>query len=184
MSPLPVDLGGATTLRALTLEDADMVWALVDAERDRLREWLPWVDATTSLEDQRRWIAGVIADERNMDGSGIFVDDAYAGNAGLSWDEFGVAGEIGYWIGSAFEGQGHVTGAVRALIEIGFRELGLHRITIRAAPGNVRSRAIPERLGFTQEGVMRGAERSPHGFRDMVVYGLLEDEWPRGTAAP
>jgi ribosomal-protein-serine acetyltransferase len=178
VSPLPVDLGEGAELRRLTLDDLDAVWALVDAERARLRPWLPWVDGTTSIDDQRRWLEGVIATERSLDGCGIFVDGAYAGGAGLTWDQFGVVGEIGYWIGSAHEGRGLVSRATRALIEIGFGELGLHRITIQAAVDNIRSRAIPERLGFTQEGVIRGAERSPRGYHDLAVYGLLEDEWP------
>jgi ribosomal-protein-serine acetyltransferase len=178
VSPLPVDLGDGAALRRLALDDLDAVWALVDGERDRLRPWLPWVDATRSIDDQRRWLEGVIAAERNLDGCGIFVGGVYAGGAGLTWDQFDVVGEIGYWIGSAHEGKGFVSRATRALIEIAFGELRLHRITIQAAVDNLRSRAIPERLGFTQEGVIRGAERSARGFHDLVVYGLLEDEWP------
>jgi ribosomal-protein-serine acetyltransferase len=50
-------------------------------------------------------------------------------------------------------------------------------VTIRVAPDNARSRAIPERLGFTEEGVMREAGRSALGHHDLVVYGLLDREW-------
>jgi len=46
------------------------------------------------------------------------------------------------------------------------------------APDNARSRAIPERLGFRQEGVMREAGASALGHHDLVVYGLLDREWP------
>jgi ribosomal-protein-serine acetyltransferase len=178
VSPLPVDIGEGGLVRRLTIEDASAIWAIVDAERDRLGVWLPWVEVTTSIEDQRRWLEGVLADERNLEGIGIFVDGAYAGGVGLTRDLFGVGGEIGYWICSDHEGKGLVTRATRAMLDIGFRELGLHRIAIRAAVQNVRSRAVPERLGFVQEGVLRQAERGSAGFHDLVVYGLLEDEWP------
>jgi ribosomal-protein-serine acetyltransferase len=178
VSPLPVELGEGGLVRRLTLGDAEPIWTIVDAERDRLGVWLPWVEVTTSIDDQRRWLESVLADTRNLDGSGIFVDGEYAGGVGLTRDLFGVSGEIGYWIGSAHEGKGLVTRATRAMIDIGFRELGLHRIMIQAAVENVRSRAIPERLGFTQEGVLRQAERGSAGFHDLVVYGLLEEEWP------
>jgi ribosomal-protein-serine acetyltransferase len=67
---------------------------------------------------------------------------------------------------------------VRALVEVGFRDLGLHRIEIRAGVGNTRSRAIPERLGFVPEGIERGGERGSNGFYDLVVYAILDDEWP------
>jgi ribosomal-protein-serine acetyltransferase len=65
------------------------------------------------------------------------------------------------------------------LIDIGFRERGLHRITIRAGVENVRSRAIPERLGFTREGLQREAGRGMGRYYDLVIYGLLESEWNR-----
>ncbi|MGZ8625546.1 MAG: GNAT family N-acetyltransferase, partial [Actinomycetota bacterium] len=56
-------------------------------------------------------------------------------------------------------------------------ELGLHRLVIRAGVENVRSRAIPERLGFTREGIARGEGRGVGGFYDLVVHSLLDDEW-------
>ena len=94
---------------------------------------------------------------------------------------YGIAGEIGYWIVSGLEGRGLVTRAVRALIDTGFGELGFHRLVIRAGVDNDRSRAIPERLGFTREAIARGEGRGNGGFYDLVVYGLLEDEWPITT---
>jgi ribosomal-protein-serine acetyltransferase len=177
VSLLPADLGDGAVLRRLTLEDLDAVWGLVDAERERLRVWMPWVDLTTSIDDQRRWLEGVVADELAAE-SAIFANGTYVGGAGLRPDAFRIAGEIGYWIGAEHEGRGLVTRAVRALLDFGFRELGLHRIVIRAGVENTRSRAIPERLGFTQEGVAREEGRGSGGFYDLVVYAILEDEWP------
>jgi ribosomal-protein-serine acetyltransferase len=48
---------------------------------------------------------------------------------------------------------------------------------IRAGVENARSRAIPERLGFTYEGVAREEGRGSGGFYDLAVYGLLDREW-------
>lgn len=48
---------------------------------------------------------------------------------------------------------------------------------IRAGVDNLRSRAVPERLGFTFEGVARGGERGSGGYYDLAVYAILEDEW-------
>ena len=70
-----------------------------------------------------------------------------------------------------------MTRACRALVTHAFRELGLHRVEIRAAPGNRRSRAIPERLGFRQEGILRDAEWPYDHYVDLVVYAMLADEW-------
>jgi ribosomal-protein-serine acetyltransferase len=59
-----------------------------------------------------------------------------------------------------------------------------HRISIRAGTANTRSRAIPERLGFREEGVRRDAERSGDRYRDLVVYALLAPEWTSRAAPP
>jgi ribosomal-protein-serine acetyltransferase len=179
LSPLPADLGEDAVLRRLTIDDLDELWALVQVERDRIGVWMPWIAETRTIQDERTWLERVVADEHGLDGCGVFVGGRYAGGVGLMPGAFGIAAEIGYWIGSAHEGRGHITRAVRALIDIGFRELGLHRIWIRAGVENTRSRAIPERLGFTREGILRGDGRGSGGFYDLVVYGLLEDEWPR-----
>ncbi len=179
MSPLPADLGEGAVLRRLTMADLEEIWALVELERPRLEPWMPWVDGARTIDDQRRWLEGVVDDQGTLDGCGIFVDGRYVGGVGLRWDPFGVRGEIGYWVSATQQGRGLVTRAVRALLEVGFRDLGLHRIEIRAGVENTRSRAIPERLGFVREGVERGGERGSNGFYDLVVYSILEDEWPR-----
>ncbi len=177
--PVRLDLGEGAELRRFTVDDADMIFAVVDANRARLREWLPWIDPMKSSDEERAWLTMVLADEGGMEGYGIFVEGTLAGGAGFRIEPFHVMGEIGYWIAAEHEGRGLVTRACRALIDYAFGEAGIHRVVIRAAPGNVRSRAIPERLGFTEEGVMREEGLAAGGFHDLVVYGLLENEWPR-----
>ena len=179
MSPLPVEVAPGAVLRRLTMDDLDAIWTLVNAERERVGRWMPWIELTNSIDDERAWLTTVTADPQNLEGGGLFVDGSYAGGVGLTIGAFGIDGEIGYWIGSAHEGRGLVTAACRALIDIGFRERGLHRITIRAGVENVRSRAIPERLGFTREGLQREAGRGMGRYYDLVIYGLLESEWNR-----
>ena len=180
MSPFPLDLGDGIVLRLLRVEDAEEVFALARANRDRLAPWMPWAGRTNSVEEQRVWLRNVSADPEDLDGVGIFVDERYAGGAGIHGrDPYGTGAEIGYWIDGAYEGRGIVSRAVQALLVVCFDELGVHRVTIRAAIGNVRSRAVAERAGFTQEGVLREAEQGSDGsgFHDLVVYGLLEHEW-------
>ncbi len=172
-----LDLGEGAEVRVLEPDDADEVFALVDANRDRLREWMPWVDGTTSPASSRAFIEHARATER-LDGLGFFVEGAYAGGIGMRVDALQGEAEIGYWIGSAWEGRGLVTRGCRALIAHAFGELGLHRVSIRVAPDNLRSRAIPERLGFAQEAVLREAGRTDaRGYQDLVVYGMLDREW-------
>lgn len=176
--PERFDLGAGAELRRYTLDDAEAIFAVVDVERERLRRWLPWIDPMRVPDDERVWLKTVLSDEDGMEGYGIFVDGRIVGGAGFRIGAFNVVGEIGYWIGAEHEGRGLVTRACRALIDYGFTEVGLHRIVILAASENTRSRAIPERLGFMQEGVAREEGLSATGFHDLVVYGLLAHEWP------
>jgi ribosomal-protein-serine acetyltransferase len=51
------------------------------------------------------------------------------------------------------------------------------RVEVRAAPENARSRAIPERLSFTQEGTLRQVERVGDRYLDNVIYAMLAEDW-------
>jgi ribosomal-protein-serine acetyltransferase len=175
------DLREGVEVREWDLEDAEAVFAEVDQNRERLRDWLPWVDATRSPDDIRAFLERCAASDGKQVPFGIYVDGVLAGNVGLTLGELG-EGELGYWIGGSFEGRGLVTRASRAILGYAFEELGLRRMQLCAAAENLRSRAVAERLGMTQEGVLRRAERiRDDRIFDTVVYSILADEWP---AAP
>jgi ribosomal-protein-serine acetyltransferase len=89
---------------------------------------------------------------------------------------------VGYWLGERYQGRGLMTRAVAAVVEHAVSVWQLNRIEIRAAVGNARSRAIPQRLGFRAEGTLREAERVGDRYLDTVVYSLLASEW-RAAAA-
>jgi ribosomal-protein-serine acetyltransferase len=71
-----------------------------------------------------------------------------------------------------------MTEAVRAHVDHAFATWELNRILIQAAVDNGRSRAIPERLGFREEGVLREVERVGGRMLDGVVYAMLAGDWP------
>lgn len=179
MSPLPVDLGDGALLRRLVPDDVEEMWMTVERELDRLAIWMPWASLNATIEGQRSWLESVSSAEDSLEGCGLFVDGRFVGGVGLMPGKYGIAAEIGYWIDSEHEGRGLVTRAVEALIGIGFDELRVHRIVIRCGVDNDRSCAIPERLGFTREGVERGGGLGSAGYYDHYVYSLLRDEWPR-----
>ncbi|MDH4112171.1 MAG: GNAT family N-acetyltransferase [Actinomycetota bacterium] len=175
--PFPIELGGGAVVRRYVMDDLDALWAVASGERERLGEWMPWVESTTSIDVQRRWLTKVVDDLDGFDGCGIFVDGELAGGVGLSSDPYGITGEIGYWVREPFEGRGFVTSASLEFTRLAFEHLGLNRVVIRAGVGNQRSRAVPERLGYVEEGLERGAGRGLGGFYDIVVYAMLAEEW-------
>jgi ribosomal-protein-serine acetyltransferase len=72
-----------------------------------------------------------------------------------------------------------VTEAVRALTTHAFYVWNLNRVEIHVAVANLRSRAIPQRLGLVEEGVLRQAERHGDTFKDIAVYSMLARDWAR-----
>ncbi|MGZ5299274.1 MAG: GNAT family N-acetyltransferase [Actinomycetota bacterium] len=178
MNPISWPIDDRALLRTFTLDDAEVVYRAIDENRDRLRPFMPWEKMTYSPDDVRAFIERSLASPTDEDANGIWVAEEFAGSVGLRVDAEMNAGEIGYWIVRAFEGQGLVTDACRLFIDHAFRERKLHRIEIHAAADNRRSRAVAERLGFTHEATTRDGHRKPdETYVDQVVYGLLEHEW-------
>ncbi|GLH73583.1 ribosomal-protein-serine acetyltransferase [Geothrix limicola] len=178
--PEVLKAGRGLELRPLSPGDAKALYALVDANRERLRRWLPWPDGNRSAADSRAYILRMRAlREAGLGQSfGLWWKDRLVGVAGFNWiDGVNLNAAIGYWLAQEAEGQGLMSAAVAALLKHGFRTLGLHRIEIRAAVRNRRSRAIPKRLGFRHEGTLRQAERLGSRYVDHAVYGLLASEW-------
>ena len=70
-----------------------------------------------------------------------------------------------------------MTRSVTRLLEHAFDELKLNRVVIKCVPENLKSRAIPEKLGFEREGTEREGGWLHTRFVDHVVYSLLADEW-------
>jgi RimJ/RimL family protein N-acetyltransferase len=78
------------------------------------------------------------------------------------------------------------TGIVEALCERAFKELGLHRLEVRAFVQNTVAIEVYRRCGFVPEGVLREAARKADRHEDLLVLSMLEDEWRtrRRTVAP
>jgi ribosomal-protein-serine acetyltransferase len=84
--------------------------------------------------------------------------------------------EIGYWVDAAHQGAGIVTRATGALVRSLFEDHGLHRVELRMAADNHRSRAVAERLAFTLEGTLREAYPVAGRRHDLCVYGRLRTD--------
>ncbi|WP_416828487.1 GNAT family N-acetyltransferase [Ectobacillus polymachus] len=80
--------------------------------------------------------------------------------------------EIGYWIRSTKSGQGYITEAVEGINRFAMQELGARRIEIRCDSNNLKSRRVPERLGFILEGILKNDMVSIDGtgLRDTCIY--------------
>ena len=169
-----IPLFGPYALRRLRTEDVPDIFATIDTQRRHLGRWLPFVADTHQIEQTRQVVAGMLADTANPVYT-IRDGETFAGLIGFkSADGTTRTIEIGYWLRSEFQGRGTMTSAVQALCRLAFEEMGMERIEIRCAPGNLRSNRIPQRLGFRLDRVeVRGEQLSDGEFVDLNIY-LLE----------
>ena len=181
-------LGDDAALIPRTAAIAEAHFALVEANYQRLAQWFP--DAFQEppvLEVTRANLqeAGQAWQEGELLPLSIAVksEDRWrlVGWAQLEIDPRARSAEVGYWLDAGFVGRGLATRTVTALLDHAFGTLGLLRVGLRATVDNTRSRSVAERLGFTQEGILREAAAFPDERRDLVVYGLLAREWRQAT---
>ncbi|MEM9266734.1 MAG: GNAT family protein [Cyanobacteria bacterium P01_F01_bin.13] len=167
-------------LRSLQLTDAPELFALTDANRSYLRQWLPWLDKTQTPANTRNFIRNSLEQFANTGGvvAAICYDDCIVGVIGYNQiDWANRVGYIGYWLAAPHQRQGIMTTACRHMVEYSFTTLALNRIVIMCATGNHRSRAIPRRLGFHHEGTAHEAEWLYDHFVDHEIYALLQRDW-------
>jgi ribosomal-protein-serine acetyltransferase len=160
--------------------DAESVFNIVRQNYDHLTEYMHWMVSDYSLQSAREFVERSVkaAAEGESLGFGIFRNDDLIGTIGfVKFDKDSSRTEIGYWISRTEEGKGIITRSCRLLIDHAFVNLNLNRIEIRCSVDNTRSAAVPERLGFTKEGVLRQSEMRHGKLHDFVVYGLLAGEW-------
>lgn len=172
-------------LELITEKHVDALYNAIDANRGHLSEFLPWVGNMRSVGDFQIYIKNCESLYRQGKevSFAILFNEVPVGRIGLHHiNSQNKNASIGYWLTKGAEGRGIVSKSCKAIITYGFRELGLHRIEIKAAVDNSRSQAVPKKLGFTQEGALREAEWVNDKFLDLVVYSLLSKEWPHAPS--
>jgi ribosomal-protein-serine acetyltransferase len=164
------------------LHTAEDIAALVKLNLEHLQPWMPWAVDDYSTDSAREWIQRTLTEfaEDGRFNAVIMVGEKPVGTIGFhNLNTANGSAEIGYWIDRGHQGRGIVTKCCRALIDYLFEVHGLNRVQINCNVENVRSRAVPERLGFTLEGIHRQVERVQGKFGDWAIYAMLKDEWAR-----
>ena len=138
-----------TYISILEERHSQELYELIISSRDSIRKWLDFPDKTNSVEDTRSFISRSLHRLANNNGywAGIWYKGQIAGSIGFLWIDWDAGRtEIGYWLGSDFEGIGLMTNACKAFVDHAFNDLNLRKVEIGAATQNIKSRAIPERL--------------------------------------
>ena len=167
-------------LRGPEVTDAEVAYRIIDAQREYLGEWLDWVHRTTTVQQTLDFIQMSI--KLNAGGqkltSFIFKNKQLVGSLSLvRISKEHRKAEIGYWLDENFQGQGIVSKSIAKFIEYSFDELHLNKLTIKVVEQNKKSCAVPLRLGFVQEGILRREVRFRGKFYNKLIFGLLKEEW-------
>lgn len=168
--------------------DAPLLAESITESLEHLRPWMPWayaepepLEAKVQRLKQFRGLFDLGQDFIY----GIFnlEETKLVGGTGLHTRLGDHELEIGYWIHKDHINQGLVTESTAALIKVAFELIRVQRIEIHCDPGNTASAAIPRKLGFTHEGTLRGKTRFLDTWRDSMIWGLLEGEYPDSPSA-
>jgi len=166
-------------LRLFEERHVEDYFALIERNKAYLHEWIAVEAYEGPVETLKAYVKQRLL--HFVEGSGyhlgIWYQDALVGivDYRLNWRGRNV--ELGYCLDATMQGKGIVTQACRTMVRHAFEEHQLRKVVISCAIDNPRSRAVAERLGFTQEGILRQADRLHDRYMDMVFYGLLKEEW-------
>lgn len=171
-------------LRTLEEHDARILFRLVDANRQYLREWLPWLDVNMETNDSISFIRhqktrATRPEDRPL---GILHQRRLCGVVGYNWIKDGSCG-LGYWIAEDAQGKGIITRAAEALIQHAFSNMNLDTVEIHIADNNARSRRVAERLGLIPTRNEEKAERLYDRYVDHVVYEIKRNGPDHGDFA-
>ena len=164
--------GDTVVLRPL--RDTDVPRIVEGAGDPSTQRWLPFLPTPYRPKDAAEFLETTRLDAAN--GTDVCwamadpVTDELGGCLGVDIDK----PELGYWAHPDFRGRGATTEAVGlALGWVFSSRLGLRRMTLRAAVGNVASRRVAERSGMRLVGICRGDELLAEGPSDMALYDVL-----------
>ena len=173
---------GPTALRPW--RDSDIEWMVAACQDPEIPRWTsvpsPYREADARAFLLRRYDSLATGTE-----APFAIVDAEAGGllGSISLLRFAWADrrcEVGYWLAREARAHGHATRGVRLICAWAFEALGLERIELHAATGNLPSQRVAERAGFVREAVLRSYLLSKQGRQDIVVFGLLAGEPARG----
>jgi RimJ/RimL family protein N-acetyltransferase len=165
-------------LRAFTLDDAVRVNELLaDKEIAANTQLIPfpyaiematqWIEPQSKTwEEGRAAVFAVCLPDPSEQGTVIGV-------VGLEIDSVHERAELGYWVGLEHWGKGYCTEAAATVIEFGFEQLGLNRIFAYHMLRNPASGRVMQKLGMTQEGVLKRHVKKWGIFEDVALFGIL-----------
>ncbi|WP_347102700.1 GNAT family N-acetyltransferase [Streptococcus anginosus] len=167
-------------LRVRTVADAEDIFDYASRPEVSYPAGFPPVK---TLEDEIYYLEHILPERNQKDnlpaGYGIVVKgtNKIIGSVDFNHRHEDDVLEIGYTLHPDYWGRGYVPEAARALIDLAFKELRLHKIELTCFGYNFQSQRVAEKLGFTLEACIRDRKDAQGNRCDGLIYGLLKSEW-------
>jgi RimJ/RimL family protein N-acetyltransferase len=183
--PERVAVDADVALRRVDEADVPALVAVINANLDHLRPWMPWAQEAVTRDSQLAWVRDSgLQWEAGVDFAYVVVDEqGIAGAAGLHARNGPGVLEIGYWLAADRTGRGLATRAAAALVRVAASAAGADRVEIRCDEANVRSAAVAERLRFRLIGVVHHTPVAAAETHRHMIWSLDAAHWPSAVAA-
>jgi ribosomal-protein-serine acetyltransferase len=188
------------TVRTLHPDDAETLFKLLERNRARLKPWIHPSALPDTPQSTRKYTIecyfGSMDPLNAIDTPyinevrpyfplpnppmelGIWFRDTLGGLISFEiLEDSATAGEFGYWLGEEFEGRGIVTRCVATLMDYAIEHMNIERFVIGCAATNLRSRAVPERLGYRLHATVPHGEVVGAFVYDRVLYEIRSAAW-------
>jgi ribosomal-protein-serine acetyltransferase len=172
---------GEIFVRPVRLDDAEALFEAAHESIPEVSPWLPWCHKNYAIEETREFLASRTTRTSSEEAYsfGIFnkSSERFLGGVGLNFfNRVHQMANLGYWVRTSETGKGVASRATRLVARFGFAELGLQRIEIIAAVGNVASQRVAENAGAVRECVARKRLLINGEQLDAVVFSLLAED--------
>lgn len=183
--PLPLFTELVTSRLVMRPAKLDDAVAHYEAARESMAEvgrWLSWCHPAMTLEESEAWVRTCLEAWRNDEFYGFYLFDRDGGRfVGCCTineiDRQRRRANLGYWIRTSRQGRGIATEAVPIIAKFGFREVGMERLEIVAAVGNLPSQRVAAKVGAQREGVARNRLRVHGKQHDAVIFSLIPSDF-------
>ena len=165
-------------IRRYCADDIPLLFEAARESTNELSAWVSWCQPNYTVEDSRAFI---LSRETAWDQKTVFAFAVFDASSNLFLGGVGVNqinrnhnfANLGYWVRSSQTGRGVATAATILAAEFGFEDVGLNRIEILTATGNVASQRVAEKAGAKKEGILRNRLLLHNRPQDAVMYSLI-----------
>ena len=176
-------------IRCYDPKDALLLQKSIQESLEHLRPWMPWVK--TEPEELKVKIERLRVFRADFDLSKNYIYAVFdpneaelVGGTGLHPRVGLNAFEIGYWINVNHVNKGYATEISAALTKVAFEIEHVNRVEIHCDPSNIKSEAIPKKLGYVYEATLRNRTENIEGEPiDSMIWSILKEEYLNSPCA-